>query len=55
MKKQLSVFNFTLKNQGSGKAEIFIDGEIIDAPTQELYREYWGDQTSVSYKSIRAR
>lgn len=53
MNKQLSIFNFTLKNLSQGVTDIYIDGDIVDAPTQELYKEYWGDQTSVSYKSIR--
>lgn len=32
---------------------IDIDGEIVDAPTQEIMKNYWGDETSVSFKSFR--
>lgn len=53
MKKQLSIFNYSFKNQGNGIVEIFIDGDILDSPTQEFVKEYWGDTTSVSYKSLR--
>lgn len=33
--------------------DVYIDGYIVDAPTQEIMREWWGDNTSVSYKSVR--
>ena len=53
MKQQLSVFNYSFVNQSESEADIYIDGYIIDEPTLEIYREWWGDETSVSYKSIR--
>lgn len=53
MKQQLSVFNYSFVNQSDSEADIYIDGYIIDEPTLEIYREWWGDETSVSYKSIR--
>ena len=53
MKPQFSVFNFTVKNQTNAGIDIYIDGYIVDSPTLEIMREYWGDETSVSYKSFR--
>lgn len=50
---KLPIFNFSIKNQSEESADIFIDGEIVDASTQEFYRVYFGDDTSTSYKSFR--
>lgn len=49
----LIVFNYKVLNKDSKSVDIHIDGYIVDSPTQELYAEYWGDETSVSYKSFR--
>lgn len=53
MNRQLSVFNFSLTNKKDDEIDIHIDGYIVDAPTQEVLKAYWGDETSVSYKSFR--
>ncbi|MBX2907248.1 MAG: hypothetical protein KF744_14480 [Taibaiella sp.] len=54
MKLQLEIFNYSIgKNEATKKAEIFIDGDIVDAASQEFARDWWGDTTSVSYKSFR--
>lgn len=50
---QLIILNYSVKNQANNVADIFIDGDIVDAPTQEIYRNFFGDDTSVSYKSFR--
>lgn len=52
-KSPLHIFNFSIHNVSADKGEIYIDGDIVDAPTQEMYKAYWGDETSVSYKSFR--
>lgn len=50
---QLSVFNYKFQNKADdGSADIYIDGSIVDASTQEFYK-YFGDDTSTSYKSFR--
>jgi ATP-dependent protease ClpP protease subunit len=51
----LQIFNYSLvKNHGAGGTyDINIDGDIVDAPTQEMYRLFWGDETSVSFRSFR--
>lgn len=50
---QLSVFNYKFQNKADeGSADIYIDGSIVDASTQEFYK-YFGDETSTSYKSFR--
>lgn len=52
-KPALSVFNFSMVNQADDSVDINIDGYIVDSPTLEMYKAYWGDETSVSYKSFR--
>jgi ATP-dependent protease ClpP protease subunit len=53
MKKKLQVFNFSIQNQGDDTLDVYIDGDIVDAETQQIMRDWWGDETSVSYKSFR--
>jgi len=53
MKRQLHVFSYSIKNQSNGEVDIFIDGQIVDAETQEIWRLWFGDETSTSYKSFR--
>jgi len=53
MKQPLSLFNYSFKNQNDSSVDINIDGYIVDAPTQEILKEFWGDETSVSFKSLR--
>lgn len=50
---QIPVFNFSIKNQAGSSVDIFIDGEIVDAPTQSFLKDYFGDDTTTSYKSFR--
>lgn len=52
-KPTLSIFNFSVVNQADDTVEINIDGSIVDASTQEIMKAYWGDETSVSFKSFR--
>lgn len=51
--KKLSIFNYSIANQGNGVLDVYVDGDIVDASTQEIYREWLGDETSTSYKSFR--
>jgi ATP-dependent Clp protease, protease subunit len=53
MKGTLQVFNYSVHNQIGGVLDVHIDGDIVDSPTQELYKMFWGDETSVSFKSFR--
>lgn len=53
MKRQFQVFNYSIKNSSDDSVDIFIDGAIVDAETQEIYKEWFGDNTSVSFKSFR--
>lgn len=54
MQFAIPIFNYqVIRNSAINRAEIYIDGEILDASTQELYKEWYGDETSVSYKSFR--
>ena len=51
--KKFPIFNYKISNQGSERLDVYIDGVIVDAETQEIYREWFNDQTSVSFKSFR--
>lgn len=53
MNPKLQVFNFSVQNKSEGEYDVHVDGYIVDSPTQELLREFWNDETSVSYKSFR--
>jgi ATP-dependent Clp protease, protease subunit len=53
MKRPTQVFNFRIQNSNSGSVDVYIDGEIVDASTQEIYKYWFGDDTSVSFKSFR--
>lgn len=52
MKTKLPTFNFTFQNDQE-TLDIYIDGSIVDAETQAILQEWYGDDTSVSYKSLR--
>ena len=52
MRPHLSLFNYVIHNQAD-HAEVHIDGYIVDAPTQDILKAQWNDETSVSYKSFR--
>ena len=51
--KKLPFFNYKISNQGNEHLDVYIDGVIVDAETQEIYKEWFGDNTSVSFKSFR--
>lgn len=53
MKCPLHVFNFSIKNQSDDSVDIHIDGDIVDASTQAILKSWFGDDTSVSFKSFR--
>ena len=53
MKRQFQAFNYKVVNQAEDALDVFIDGVIVDAETQQILQDYWGDETSVSYKSFR--
>lgn len=53
LKRPISIFNFSIQNASNDSVDIHIDGEIVDASTQEIYRSWLGDDTSVSFKSFR--
>lgn len=53
MKQHLSLFNYSVHNQANDTLDVNVDGYIVDAPTQEVLKAFWGDETSVSFKSVR--
>lgn len=53
MKHQFQAFGFKIFNQSDNAIDIYIDGTIVDVETQEMWAKWFGDETSVSYKSFR--
>jgi ATP-dependent protease ClpP protease subunit len=47
------VFNYSSKQTTDDTLDVFIDGDIVDASTEQFYRDYFGDDTSTSYKTLR--
>lgn len=52
MKRPTEVFNYTV-NSSDDQLDIHIDGQIVDAETQDIYEKWFGDETSVSFRSFR--
>lgn len=52
---KLPIFNYKITNQGDDRLEVFIDGDIVDAGTQEFLKNWWNEETSVSFKSFRSQ
>ncbi|TWP28428.1 Clp protease ClpP [Apibacter muscae] len=50
---KLCVFNYHITNENSDRLEVYIDGGIVDAESQEFYKTWYNDETSVSFKSFR--
>jgi ATP-dependent protease ClpP protease subunit len=50
---RLPIFNYAVRNTSGTSLEIFIDGEIVDAGTQQFIQDWFGDDTTVSFKSFR--
>lgn len=54
MKRQFQTFAFSIQNASSSDAvDIHIDGNIVDAETQQILKDWFGDDSSVSFKSFR--
>jgi ATP-dependent Clp endopeptidase proteolytic subunit ClpP len=53
MKRQFQAFNYKVVNQSEDTLDVYIDGIIVDAETQQILKDWFGDDTSVSYKSFR--
>lgn len=53
MKQQFSAFGFKVVNQADDTLDIHVDGIIVDAETQAILKNWFGDDTSTSYKSFR--
>lgn len=51
--KTLDIFNYSISNSADDSVDINIDGVIVDASTQQVMKDWWGDETSVSFKSFR--
>jgi len=52
MKCQVQIFNYVVNSKES-ECDIYIDGDIVDASTQQFYKEWFGDDTTTSFKSFR--
>lgn len=55
MKRQFQTFAFAINNSAGDAVDIHIDGAIVDAETQQIWKEWFGDETSVSFRSFRSQ
>lgn len=53
MKNTLQVYNYNIQNTNDNTLDVYIDGAIVDAETQQILKDWYGDDTSVSFKSVR--
>lgn len=53
MKRQFQAFSYKVENKADDTLDVHIDGIIVDAETQQILKDWFGDDTSVSYKSFR--
>jgi ATP-dependent protease ClpP protease subunit len=52
--QKLTFFNYKINNNTSGEScDIHIDGVIVDASTEQIIKDWWGDDTPTSFKSVR--
>lgn len=51
--KAKTLYNFSIKNNGTATCDVFIDGEIVSESTRAMYESFFGDKSSVSYASMR--
>ncbi len=47
------VFNYSISNKAENEVDIHIDGDIVDASTQAIFKDWFGDDTTTSFKSFR--
>jgi ATP-dependent protease ClpP protease subunit len=51
---RLPIFNYKISNDASNSTcDIYIDGAIVDAQTEQIYRDWWNDDTNMSFKKLR--
>ena len=53
--KPISVYNYSVRNAANGTLDVNIDGAVVDAESQQIMKDWFGDDTSVSFKSIRSQ
>lgn len=53
MKQQFSAFSYKVVNKADEALDLYVDGIIVDAETQTILKNWFGDETSTSYKSFR--
>lgn len=49
---KLPFFNYKVA-ENNGAIDLYIDGDIVDAATEAIYREWWNDDSATSFKKIR--
>ena len=40
---KLCIYNFQVKNFSNETFDLFIDGELVDAETEDIYKEFFND------------
>lgn len=51
--QRLPFFNYKVQNNSNGSCDLFIDGVIVDASTEQIMKDWWNDDTATSFKKIR--
>ena len=51
--QKLPFFNYSVQNKSDASCDLYIDGVIVDASTQQIMKDWWDDETSSSFKSVR--
>lgn len=51
--EKFPIFKFNVVSQNEDSVDINIDGDIVDASTQQIIKDWFGDDTTVSFKSFR--
>lgn len=50
---RLPFFNYRVENSSTGTVDLYIDGVIVDASTEQFLKDWWNDDTATSFKKIR--
>lgn len=52
--QKLTFYNYKIQNNAD-VCDIYIDGVIVDASTEQFIRDWWNDDTPTSFKKVRSQ
>lgn len=53
MNQVFEVWDYKIFDKGDDETDVYLDGDIVDASTEALYKEWFGDDSSMSYRTFR--